>query len=78
MKDLILNSVIMIVGSTLVSFLTCVLYLKNKKQISNPNRQTNFQEQREFEDEQEMKIFSTPSKNDKFVVRSKEIEDEER
>lgn len=76
MNGLMLNIAIMLIGSTSVALLTCVLYLKNKKAITDSPIRKSLPE--DFEESEEMRIFSTPSKNDKYVVRSKEIEDEER
>lgn len=77
MNNLMLNIAIMLIGSSLVSLAVCVLYLKNKNQMK-PNIGNIGDIGQTFENEDEMQIISTPSKSDKYVVRSKEIEDEER
>lgn len=77
-KELALDLAVMLVGSGIVSLIVCILYFRNKN-VYHEIVEENQKLQDEFEaDEVGMKIYSTPSKADKYVIRSKEIEDEEK
>jgi hypothetical protein len=75
-QNALLDLAIMLVGSSAMAFLVCKIYIKNTQE----GYQELLEETKDLPEyeEGEMRVYSTPLKKDKTVIRSKEIEDEEK